>query len=721
MKNIDIDKIKFTARDGQDKWVLETLKYKKNGYFVDIGATGGINNNNTYVLEKEFGWSGICVEPNPLHRGFLSLVENRKCICENVCIFSSNTTVDFVARGRHVELSGICGDFESSYIKYAKEKGHSSIKVPAITLLNLFQKNNAPKMIDYLSIDTEGSEWEILKDFNFDEYTFSIITLEHNYGKCTGWDHKEKVKRDKIRKLLISKEYILYKEVGVEDWFIHKSLKKKDKKKAYFTEHEYEFHNYKLDTYADNSFNTFVDIGGCYGTISIMIGERNPKAKIYCYEPSNEDFNNILKNIADCPNITAINEALGNGKKVFFEKRRTGQHTFSEKKGEYSKPSRTLKEIFDINGIDENDNCGLKIDCEGGERYLIGDKESEEIIKKCKCVAIEIHFKPLNPLKHPWFSSLPEFSIYDKWIRDNFTQSHHILYHKSRKNSGCGTYVLTKKKYEIEKYEIEKKFWSGSFSTDVKKNYKISFCTTCMGRLYNLKETLPQNIKDNKRYKNVEFVILDYNSDDGLGKWIKKNMMKHIKSGKLTYYRTEEPKYFSMAHSRNIAFKVATGDIVNNLDADNYTFNVDNIGNRDTECWAEYLNRIANDCSEKVIFAKGKRAMHGRIGFYKKEFMDILGGYDEDLLGYGHDDHDLVYRAWALGFSMYWWGGKYCSRIKTAREERNQNMEREWKTTERENKEKSAQNLKNGKFVANKGKHWGKATLIKNFKEKIKI
>ena len=272
----------------------------------------------------------------------------------------------------------------------------------------------------------------------------------------------------------------------------------------------------------------------------------------------------------------------------------------------------------------------------------------------------------------------------------------------------------------MSKYDkFKDPFWDGVFKKVVTKYYKISFCTTCMGRLYNLKETLPQNIQDNKKYKNIEFVILDYNSDDGLGEWIKKNMMEHIKSGKLAYYRTEEPKYFSMAHSRNIAFKVATGDIVNNLDADNYTRSM--IKENPLICWAEYLNKIANEKKEKVIFAKGKRMMHGRVGFYRNEFINTLGGYDESLLGYGHDDHDLVKRAWHLGFTMYWWGGQYIDRIHTSRKEKNMNMERNWKITENENKEKSAQNLENGKFVANEGKHWGKATLIKNFKEEIKI
>jgi len=48
----------------QDLWVLDTLKHKRNGIFVDVGAFDGINLSNTYLLEKEHGWNGICIEAN---------------------------------------------------------------------------------------------------------------------------------------------------------------------------------------------------------------------------------------------------------------------------------------------------------------------------------------------------------------------------------------------------------------------------------------------------------------------------------------------------------------------------------------------------------------------------------------------------------------------------------------------------------------------------------
>ena len=220
----------YKGKEGQDRWVLEKLKNKENGYFVDIGATGGLSNSNTYALEKYFNWKGICVEPNPKLRAFQALESNRNCICENLCIYNKTGMVDFVARGRKVELSGIYADCSSATIKHmVEDRNHDIIQVPAITLLELLDKHNAPKIIDYISIDTEGSEWEILKNFDFNKYIFLTLTIEHNYGDLNysndmNWNEKEKIKRDKIRDILTSNGYILDKKVVVDDWFVHKSL-----------------------------------------------------------------------------------------------------------------------------------------------------------------------------------------------------------------------------------------------------------------------------------------------------------------------------------------------------------------------------------------------------------------------------------------------------------------------------------------------------------------
>ena len=76
----------------QDLKVLKHLNYKKNGYFVEIGAANGIELSNTYLLEKNYGWNGICVEPIP--DKFKQLKQNRKCHCGNYAVYKK--TGEFV-------------------------------------------------------------------------------------------------------------------------------------------------------------------------------------------------------------------------------------------------------------------------------------------------------------------------------------------------------------------------------------------------------------------------------------------------------------------------------------------------------------------------------------------------------------------------------------------------------------------------------------------------
>jgi glycosyltransferase involved in cell wall biosynthesis len=240
-----------------------------------------------------------------------------------------------------------------------------------------------------------------------------------------------------------------------------------------------------------------------------------------------------------------------------------------------------------------------------------------------------------------------------------------------------------------------------------------------MNRLEDIMITLPANIGANADYPKLEFVLLDYNSSDGLGHWVKRKMYKHIKSGRLVYYRTEEPQFYSMAHSRNIAFRLATGDVVCNLDADNFTFD----GTPTHQSWASWLNEQAALHPGRTVFCKTLQLtiMHGRIGFWKHDFVDVLGGYNEDFKGYGHDDQDLVERAVGLGFELVKWGGKYFYRIQTSSKKKDNNLKEHWDKTRRENRVLSQQNLANRIFKANEGIHWGSANVTKNFKTGVTI
>ncbi|WP_147676340.1 glycosyltransferase [Algibacter pacificus] len=173
------------------------------------------------------------------------------------------------------------------------------------------------------------------------------------------------------------------------------------------------------------------------------------------------------------------------------------------------------------------------------------------------------------------------------------------------------------------------------------KNLKISFCTVCMNRLHHLKETLPKNIKDNLDYENIEFVVLNYNSTDGMDAWIKTEMKEFLDIGVLKYYHTEEPKNFHMTHSKNVAAKLGTGDILCNVDADNFT----------GSGFADYINTVFKN-DQDIFLAVNKNMTQkdcfGRICIIKEDFL-ILRGYDEQMNGYGFDDYDLWNRLELLG------------------------------------------------------------------------
>ncbi len=168
---------------------------------------------------------------------------------------------------------------------------------------------------------------------------------------------------------------------------------------------------------------------------------------------------------------------------------------------------------------------------------------------------------------------------------------------------------------------------------------RISFCTVSMNRVQHIRETLPINITNNLDYPNLEFVLLDYNSSDGLEEYIKANLSHYIESGKLIYFRTFKPKYFHRSHSRNLLFRIASGEIVCNLDADNFTSAgfatyINEQFNKDDNIFLTTLTRNGSPFPRDVL---------GRICVRRDNFYAI-GGFDEKMESYGFEDYDLANR-----------------------------------------------------------------------------
>ena len=234
----------------------------------------------------------------------------------------------------------------------------------------------------------------------------------------------------------------------------------------------------------------------------------------------------------------------------------------------------------------------------------------------------------------------------------------------------------------------------------------ISVVTTCMNRKEDLARTLPRNLEDNRGYRNAEFIVLDYNSRDGVCQWLASNMQEHMESGRLKVYRCTDSEYFQPNHSRNVSFKLAKGEIVANVDADNIMH-------------ASYLKRI-NQCAtiakEKILIVaedflrkdSSRLKLRGRFALYKKD-IEMLRGFDEKLDdGFSHDDINFVFRAMMAGFKLVRYEKEYnWDRAGTPDDDRVRYVRNpNYKEMQMVNRELTRLTLQRGHLSANK-ESWG--------------
>jgi FkbM family methyltransferase len=193
----------------QDLFVLSETAFKRGGFFVEFGATNGLDLSNTALLERQFSWSGILAEPARVWRD--SLHRNRRCKIDHRCVWTGTGETLRFSEVDAPELSTIHA-FEKLDMHATLRGNREEYTVPTVSLLDLLRDHGAPPQIDYLSIDTEGSEYDILSAFDFSAFRIGIITVEHNFSPA----------REKIRGLLEPLGYV--RKCGesshVDDWYV---------------------------------------------------------------------------------------------------------------------------------------------------------------------------------------------------------------------------------------------------------------------------------------------------------------------------------------------------------------------------------------------------------------------------------------------------------------------------------------------------------------------
>jgi FkbM family methyltransferase len=185
---------------GQDIVVAEFFQMRRDGYFIELGAYDGVDLSNTYSLEKELGWSGICIEALP--DMFALLEKNRACICVQSAVYSEGGLEFEFSDDKY--LSGITQHID----KHMEAIEFPKIKVQTRTLTDIMDEHNMPSYIEYLSLDTEGSELEILRGIDWSRYSFGYINIEHNFVEP---------RRKEMREFLESRGYRYLRENFYDD------------------------------------------------------------------------------------------------------------------------------------------------------------------------------------------------------------------------------------------------------------------------------------------------------------------------------------------------------------------------------------------------------------------------------------------------------------------------------------------------------------------------
>lgn len=190
----------YPSEIGQDKWVLEKVfPGESNGFFVDVGSGHGTIGSNTLALERR-GWSGICIDPFPVH------MEDRSCRMFKDVVFSeAGRVMEFHTAGG---LGGVADTLAAWNRKAARAP---TVRIRTVTLADLLARANAPPFIHYVSLDIEGAELEALRGFPFDRYRVGAWTIEHN---------REEPKRTAIRELLSAHGYRRVHPWQQDDFFV---------------------------------------------------------------------------------------------------------------------------------------------------------------------------------------------------------------------------------------------------------------------------------------------------------------------------------------------------------------------------------------------------------------------------------------------------------------------------------------------------------------------
>ena len=210
----------FYSQDNQDSYLENNIfKGLKNGFFIDVGANDGITINNTLYFEEINNWTGINIEP--IKEVYDKLIINRsKCININCAVSNYNGTAEFICNSGYTEMiSGLKNEFDERHMNRLNNElkycgGSSEIIIVDTKRLETICDTHNINHINYLSIDVEGAEFEVIKSINFNKVFIDVIGFENNYDD----------KSEPIIKYLEENDYFIINK-SMDIFMIHKKSK----------------------------------------------------------------------------------------------------------------------------------------------------------------------------------------------------------------------------------------------------------------------------------------------------------------------------------------------------------------------------------------------------------------------------------------------------------------------------------------------------------------
>jgi len=231
-----------------------------------------------------------------------------------------------------------------------------------------------------------------------------------------------------------------------------------------------------------------------------------------------------------------------------------------------------------------------------------------------------------------------------------------------------------------------------------------------MNRFNQIRNTLPKNLEDNIKYKNkIEFILVDFNSKDGLKEWILNNFKQELQDNYLKYYYTEELIQWHAPIAKNTSSMLGTGKYIVNLDCDNYT------GEEGGKWVLDKFYQFGDNLLLHQSLNIYKSGTMGRISMLKDNFIK-LGGYNEQFFPMSHLDGDIIERGKIFGLIYHNdSNNKYNKAILNNKDESVINcINKDYNTMKKINLYISKFNILNNEIIANNYKKHNNLGINKN-------